>query len=220
MISVYLLWFDYWTLRNEKLQKYRIILLQHTSCLHKWLVLSLICLLLLFFSGKFLNVCKPRTTLYPLWQPGPTGLAFYGSELTCLQAGWDGDCRLVLFHVIKKFSCKWNLSFFMAVPPNRLPFYLGSMLHIISSLFSNFRSWDYPENFGTYSQLDRKSKACFFFFLNIFVSCIEWDKILISRLSPPKFMYFADQNEPKVPGVPHGNFDNLQIKQLGLEKQI
>ena len=120
----------------------------------------------------------------------------------------------------QKFSCKWNLSFFMAVPPNRLPFYLGSMLHIISSLFSNFRSWDYPENFGTYSQLDRKSKACFFFFLNIFVSCIEWDKILISRLSPPKFMYFADQNEPKVPGVPHGTFDNLQIKQLGLEKQI
>ena len=103
MISVYLLWFDYWTLRNEKLQKYRIILLQHTSCLHKWLVLSLICLLLLFFSGKFLNVCKPRTTLYPLWQPGPTGLTFYGSELTCLQAGWDGDCRLVLFHVIKNF---------------------------------------------------------------------------------------------------------------------
>ena len=38
----------------------------------------------------------------------------------------------------QKFSCKWNLSFFKAVPPNRLHFYLGSPLHRISSLFSNF----------------------------------------------------------------------------------
>ena len=37
-----------------------------------------------------------------------------------------------------KFSCKWNLSFFKAVQPNRLHFYLGSSLHRISSLFSNF----------------------------------------------------------------------------------
>ena len=38
----------------------------------------------------------------------------------------------------QKFSCKWNLSFFKAVPSNRLSFYLGSPLHIISSLFSHF----------------------------------------------------------------------------------
>ena len=77
--------------RNEKLQKYRIILSQHTSYLHKWLVYFLICLLLLclFFSGKFLNVCKPRTTTYPLWQPGLPGLAFYGSGLACLPS-WLG----------------------------------------------------------------------------------------------------------------------------------
>ena len=37
-----------------------------------------------------------------------------------------------------KFSCKWNLSFFKAVPSNRLSFLLGSPLHIISSLFSHF----------------------------------------------------------------------------------
>ena len=37
-----------------------------------------------------------------------------------------------------KFSCKWNLSFFKAVPSNRLSFHLGSPLHIISSLFSHF----------------------------------------------------------------------------------
>ena len=38
----------------------------------------------------------------------------------------------------QKFSCKWNLSFFKAVPSNRLPFYLGNSLHIISSLFRQF----------------------------------------------------------------------------------
>ena len=42
-------------------------------------------------------------------------------------------------------------------------FYLGSLLHIIISLFSHFRSWDYPGNFGIYSQL--KSKAWSFTFL-------------------------------------------------------
>ena len=66
----------------------------------------------------------------------------------------------------QKFHCKWNLSFFKAVPPNRLPLYLGSLLHIIISLSRHFRSWDYPENFEIYSQLDRKSKTWFFTFLD------------------------------------------------------
>ena len=94
----------------------------------------------------------------------------------------------------QKFHCKWNLSFFKAVPPNRLPLYLGSLLHIIISLSRHIRSWDYPENFVIYSQLDRKSKTWFFTFLNMYVCWIEWDKILISQLSPPKFSYCADQN--------------------------
>ena len=94
----------------------------------------------------------------------------------------------------QKFSCKWILTFLKAVLPSRLPFYLGSLLLTISSLSSHFRSWDYPENVGIYSQLDRRSKSWYFTFLNVYVSWIEWDKILISQLSPPKFMYFADQN--------------------------
>ena len=57
------------------------------------------------------------------------------------------------------------------------------------------------DKFG--SQLDRKSKTWFFTFLNVYVSWIERDKILISQLSPPKFRYFADQNGPK--GEPHEN---------------
>ena len=39
-----------------------------------------------FFTGKFLSVCKARTTTYPLSQPGLTG--FYGSGLAAYQAGW------------------------------------------------------------------------------------------------------------------------------------
>ena len=38
----------------------------------------------------------------------------------------------------QKLSYKWNLSFFKAVPLNRLPFYLGNLLHVISFLFSHF----------------------------------------------------------------------------------
>ena len=68
--------------RNEKLQKYRIILFQHTNYLHKWLVQFLTCLLLPFLQN--FCMCKPRTTFYLLWQAGLPGLAFYESWLACL----------------------------------------------------------------------------------------------------------------------------------------
>ena len=190
--------------KNEKLQNYRIILSQYTSCLHKWLVYFLVCLLLLrFFSGKFLNVCKPRIT-YPLWQPGPPELPFYGNGLACLpnwlgmvNAGWPCSMRSEIF--LQNFP----------------PFYLGSLLHIISSLSSHFRSWSYPGNFGIYSQLDRKSKTWFFTFLCVYVCWIKRDKILISQLSPPKFRYFADQNGRTKVG-PHENefwqFSNTKME--------
>ena len=95
--------------------------------------------------------------------------------LTKLQAG-SVPCD-------QKLSRKSNLSFFKAVSPNRLPFYLGSMLSMISSLFRSFRSWDYPENFGIYFLLDRESETGFFTFLSVYVSWIKRDKIL--NLSPP-----------------------------------
>ena len=57
------------------------------------------------------------------------------------------------------------------------------------------------DRFG--SQLDRKCKTWFFTFLNVYVSWTERDKILISQLTAPKFMYFAEQNGPK--GGPHEN---------------
>ena len=110
------------------------------------------CCYIYFFCGKFLNVWKPRTTTYPLQQPCPPGLAFYGSGLACLPswlemvtAGWLRSMRSEIFLQMK-------LIIFQGCP-TKLPFYLGSLLYIISSLFSHFRSWDYPEYFGIYSQL-------------------------------------------------------------------
>ena len=67
----------------------------------------------------------------------------------------------------------------------------------------HYRSWDYSENFGIYSQLDRTSKTWFFSFPNLYFSRIKRDKILISQLSPPKIRYFTNQNGPK--GEPHEN---------------
>ena len=46
------------------------------------------------------------------------------------------------------------------------------------------------------SQFDWKSKTSLFTFLNVYVFWIEWDKILISQLSPLKFRYFTDQKRP------------------------
>ena len=126
----------------ETCKKYRILLSQYTKYLHKWLVrgsfdMFTAAMFINFFSVKFLNVCKPRTILNLLWQTGAPGLAFCGSGLThspsllgmIIQAG-QVSCN-------QKFSCKWNLSFFKTFPPNRLPFYLGSPLYIITSLFSH-----------------------------------------------------------------------------------
>ena len=96
----------------------------HVYCCHAY-----------FFSARFLNMCKPRTKLYLLWRAGPPGLVFYGTGLAHLPnwLGWLIQAGSVLcdqkFFLQKKF---------ITFPLNRLPFYLGSSLHIISSLLSHF----------------------------------------------------------------------------------
>ena len=85
-----------------------------------------------YSSVKFLNMCKPRTG----WSTSIEILWKWASKPT-KKAG-NCECRLSWFHLIRNFCCKWNWSFFRAVPSNRLSFYLGSQLHIISFLFSHF----------------------------------------------------------------------------------
>ena len=138
MISVYL-WFDYWTLKEWKTAKV------HNYSVSAWQLFTQMtgpykfwhihCCHVYFFPARFLNMCKLRTTFFLPWRAGPPGLAFYGNRparlpswLRMLNASWPCSMR----------SGKWNLSFFKAVPPNRLSFFLGSPLHIISSLFSQF----------------------------------------------------------------------------------
>ena len=91
-----------------------------------------------FFSARFLNMCMPKTTVYLFWRAYQPGLAFHGSRLVCLPSwlrmvnvGWLCSMR-------SEISCKWNLSFFKAVPPKRQYYYLGSPLFRISFLFSYF----------------------------------------------------------------------------------
>ena len=90
------------------------------------------------FSARFVNMYMPRTTFYLLWQAFPPGLVFHGSGLASLQS-WLGMVNVDwLCSMQSEISCKRNLSFFKAVPRNRLHLYLDSSLHRISSLFSYF----------------------------------------------------------------------------------
>ena len=65
------------------------------------------------------------------------------------------------------------------------------------------------DKFG--SQLEIKSKTWILTFLNVYVSSIERDKILISQLTAPKLRYFTDQNGRKEDPVKM-NFGNFQIQ--------
>ena len=65
------------------------------------------------------------------------------------------------------------------------------------------------DKFG--SQLDSKSKTWFFTFLNVYISWIEQEKILITQLSPPKLDILQTRMDKK--GNPiKMNSDNFQIQ--------
>ena len=64
-----------------------------------------------FFSARFLNMCKPRTTPYLMWQVSPPGLAFYGSgpahlssSLGMMSAGCFASLPSEMFLQIKLIS--------------------------------------------------------------------------------------------------------------------
>ena len=91
-----------------------------------------------FFSAKFLNTWKPRKTFYLLWWASPPWYNICGTGLTYLLSWWGWWMQVGSVPYNQKFSCKYHLSFFEAAPLNRLPFYFGRSLHIISSLLSHF----------------------------------------------------------------------------------
>ena len=64
------------------------------------------------------------------------------------------------------------------------------------------------------SQIERKSKTCFFFtFSYVYVSWIEWDRILILQLTPINVRYFSKQNGQKQETM-NVNVVNFQIQKL------
>ena len=65
------------------------------------------------------------------------------------------------------------------------------------------------DKFG--SQLERKSKTWFFTFLNVYMSWIKLDKILISQPTSSKFRYFEDENGRNEDPMKR-NFGNFQIQ--------
>ena len=75
-----------------------------------------------FFSTRSLNMCKPNTTSYLLWQVSPPGLAFYGSGpahvlswLGVISAGWFGSMLSEMFLQMK-------LIIFQGCPTKRAAF--------------------------------------------------------------------------------------------------
>ena len=93
-------------------QMIRSLKLWHVHCCHVYF----------FCSARFLNMCKPRTTIHLFCWACPPGLAFYGSVVKCLlswigmvNAGW-------LTSIYQRFSWEWNLSFFKTVPQSCCPF--------------------------------------------------------------------------------------------------
>ena len=85
----------------------------------------------IFSSERFLNMCKP-TTGWPtsidiLW----SGLAWLPSWLGMMNTGWLGSIWSEIF-------LQMEFIIINVFPSNRLPFYLSSPLHVISSLFGNF----------------------------------------------------------------------------------
>ena len=101
-----------------------------------------------------------------------------------------------------KFSFKWNLSFFKAVPSNRLSFYLGCPLHIISPLFSQFclfqnailhkmlklRSWNFKPIF-----LRKQFSLVATFFCLVFAMSLSWYMNLTISYLTVVTRYFGSQ---------------------------
>ena len=81
----------------------------------------------MFTAIMFFFFCEIDTSTDILWSK----LAYLPSWLGLMNAGWLGSIRSEIFLQIK-------FIIFKAVPSNRLPFYMTSLLHVISSLFSHF----------------------------------------------------------------------------------
>ena len=104
----------------------------------------------IYFSRRFLNVCKSRTktsrlTVCPTW----IGILWRWTSMLTNLAG-HGECRLVLFHAIRNFLAKAIYHFSRL--SHQTMFFLGQLAPYNQLLIQPlYRSWDYREHFGIYS---------------------------------------------------------------------
>ena len=107
------------------------------------------CCYVYFFSGKFWSLCQHRTKSYPLWQPGPAGLAFYGSVLACLPS-WLGIVNAgSLCSMRSEIFLQTKFIIFQGCPTKL--WQPAPYIPLVSQLLSIMRL---SEHFGIYSQLD------------------------------------------------------------------
>ena len=115
-------------------------------------------------------MCKPRKTFYLLCQDGPPALAFYGSGQACLLS-WLGMVNSGCVSSMRsEFSCKWNLSFFKAVPPisslfSHVCLFQKAILHKMLKL----GFWNFELIF-----LGMQFSLVALFFSLVFIICLSW----------------------------------------------
>ena len=109
-------------LLNEKLQKYRIILSQHTSYLCEWLVhlnfVVFTAAIFLFFLARFLK--RASLEQHSISFDGLAHLDWHFMEVGqhAYQTGWEWWMQAGSVQCDQKFLCKGNIPFSKAVPPN------------------------------------------------------------------------------------------------------
>ena len=115
MISVYILWIDWWTLKKWKTAKAQNYVLSAYYSLPPGS----------FFPSRFLNMCKPRTTFYVPRDAGPPRVALYGSgpkhlpsRLGMIDEGWLASIQSEVFSQVK-------FIIFQGCPTNQASFLPG-----------------------------------------------------------------------------------------------
>ena len=127
--------------RNEKLQKYGIILSQHTNYFtNDWSTKILTCLLLpclFLFALRFLNRCKPRTTFYLLWA---AHLDWNFMEVDCMltELAVNSGCRMAWFNAIRNYLADETYYLSRLFLRTGCLFTWSAHFKIICSLFSPF----------------------------------------------------------------------------------
>ena len=123
------------------------------------------CCYVYFHSGKFLNVCEPRTTTSLLTARSTwIGILRKWTSMLTKLAG-DGECTLALFHVIRNFLA--NKIYHFSRMYHQATFFIWAACSIQSAPYSATRLWDYLEHFGIYYQPHRTDKTWFFIILNV-----------------------------------------------------